>query len=145
MTAKPRKAEESRLLAQIRIAVGARSDFLIARINTGVYSAPSSPKTRIRSAPNGFPDVIGTQLRRIAYTHRTNMTFSQHEEQRWAYWGQSIAIETKAMKGKLSKDQMNWRDAFERVGGIYIVPRSVDDVLEVLGNEPDWVDERPVK
>lgn len=144
MTA-PRKATESKLLAEIRLAVGARADFLIARINTGVYRAPYQT-TRIRSAPNGFPDIIGTQLRRLAYTYRVHSTFSAYEEQRWAYYGQSIAIETKAPKGKLSQAQMDWRDAFEKVGGIYLVPRSVDEVLQEIGYViPDWVEGRPEK
>ncbi len=145
-TSKPRTTGgESRLLAQIRLAVGSRPDFLIARINTGVYSAPSNPKSRVRSAPNGFPDIIATQLRRANYTYEVNSTFSSFSEQRWFYYGQAVAIETKAPKGKLSEAQENWRDAFERVGGIYIVPRSVEEVEAVLGLVPDWVDKRPVK
>lgn len=139
---KPRAKEESRLLADIRIAVGARADFLVTRINTGVYAAPGKPRQRIRSAPNGFPDLIGTQLRRVLEMHRREHTFGKHEEERVHTYGQTIAIETKAKDGELSDEQRLFRRALEAAGGIYIVARSVDDVLAVLGDVPEWVLER---
>lgn len=71
----PRKREESKLLAQIRLAVGARRDFLLARINVGIYAAPENPKVRIRSAPDGFPDLICTQLRRVKIPRRRETNF----------------------------------------------------------------------
>lgn len=136
-----RKKPESKLLAAIRLAVGARQDFLLARINTGVFCRPDDPKARIRSAPDGFPDIIGTQLCRVTVPFIREHTFGRHEDTRWHYYGQAVAIETKALKGRQSEVQADWQAAFEGVGGIYIMPRSVDEVLDVLGPEPDWVRE----
>lgn len=136
----PRKRDESRLLAAIRVAVGARPDFLLSRINTGVFSAPGSPKTRIRSAPDGFPDAIGTHLRRIITRRTVETNFSRYEgPEYWAVYGQAVAIETKTTRGRLSEAQHAWSLAFRKVGGIYIIARAVEDVLNVLG--PVGIDE----
>jgi len=134
-----RRREESTLLADIRLAIGLRPDILQARINTGVYAAPRNPKTRIRSAPNGYPDLPLTQLRRVMVRHRTETNFSLHEEDRWHYYGQTIFVETKSKNGKLSDDQKAFKAAAEKVGALYIVPRSVEEVLDVLGAVPEWV------
>lgn len=136
-----RKRPESTLLAQVRLAVGARPDFLVTRINTGVFevATPTGRNARVRSAPDGFPDLIGTQLRRIQARKTVEGGFMRHDKDYWQYYGQAIAIETKAPKGTLSEAQENWRAAFERVGGVYIVARSVDDVLHELGYDvPEW-------
>lgn len=135
----PRKREESTVLARIRLACGSRADFLLTRINTGVYAAPGKPAQRIRSAPNGFPDLIGTQLRRVLEMYRREHTFGAHEVERWHVYGQAIAVETKAKNGELSDEQRLFRAAFERVGGIYVVAREVVDVEAVLGPVPEWV------
>lgn len=46
--------------------------------------------------------------------------------------GRFIAIEVKTDKGRLRKEQMAWRDAIEKVGGLYIVARSVGEALDGL-------------
>lgn len=137
-TPAPRKREESRLLAEIRLAIGARPDVLIARINTGVYAAPGNG-ARVRSAPNGFPDLICTQKRHVMVHIRRETNFQIYEKNVDHYYGQSIAIETKTLKGRLSEAQCAWRDQFTAVGGIYIVPTSVDHVIAVLGDVPEWI------
>jgi len=137
---KPRSKAETQLLADIRLAIGARPDVLIARINTGVYAAPGQPGTRVRSAPNGFPDIIGTQLQRIKTRRTVETNFSLYEgPEYWHTYGQAIAIETKTTRGRMSEQQAAWRAAFERVGGIYVLARDVRDVLDVLGPVPEWV------
>lgn len=55
----------------------------------------------------------------------------------WHYYGQAVAIETKALKGTQRQAQEDWQAAFERVGGVYILARSVEDVLDALGPEPE--------
>ncbi len=146
MAAAPRTArrrDESRLLAEIRVAVGSRPDFLLSRINTGVYAAPSAMKTRIRSAPNGFPDLIGTQLRRVLTRRTVETNFSRYEgPEYWHTYGQAIAVETKTVKGQLSQAQQAWALAFRKVGGIYILARTVEDVTNVLGmvgTDAEWL------
>lgn len=128
-----RKREESNLLARIRLAIGARTDFLVTRINTGVFSAPGDPKSRIRSAPNGFPDLIGTQLRRVMCRRIREHTFGRHEEDIWHYYGQAVAIETKSTRGELSESQWAWKRSFESMGGLYVLARAESDVLDILG------------
>ena len=136
-----RQRAESKLLAAIRLAVGSRQDFLLSRVNAGVYAAPESPKVRIRTAPNGFPDIIATQLRRVKVRMIQETNFSRYESDEWHVYGQAIAIETKAPRGKQSEAQRDWQLAFEAVGGIYILPRSVEEVWAVLGPEDEtgWV------
>ncbi len=46
--------------------------------------------------------------------------------------GKAIAIEVKTHKGKLSSFQRNFLDNFKAAGGITIVARSVEDVIEGL-------------
>ena len=138
----PRKREESRLLAEIRLAIGARPDVLAARINTGVFAAPDDPKRRIRSAPTGYPDLPITQLQRVLTRKVTEGGFMRYESpDEWHVYGQSIFIETKRPKdGKLSKEQLDFAKAAERVGAWYIAPTTVEEVLEMLGPVPEWVE-----
>jgi hypothetical protein len=44
--------------------------------------------------------------------------------------GKRIEIEVKTAKGKLSDNQKNFRSMIEEQGGVYIVARSVDDVIQ---------------
>ena len=138
--ASPRKRAESRLLAEIRLAIGARPDILAARINTGVYETPDGTGRRVRSAPTGYPDLPITQLRRVMERVEIETNFSKHEKNRWHVYGQSVFIETKRPRGgKLTQEQRDFQAAAERVGAIYIAPTTVDEVLDVLGPVPEWV------
>lgn len=46
--------------------------------------------------------------------------------------GQILGIEVKDGRGSLSAAQKAFRDALERVGGLYLVARSLDDVIGFL-------------
>ncbi len=47
-----------------------------------------------------------------------------------AVWkGQYIGIEVKDIKGKLNENQVRFRDNLLAAGGLYILARSVDDVI----------------
>jgi len=53
--------------------------------------------------------------------------------------GITLWIECKSPKGRLSRDQEAFREAIESHGGVYIVARSIDDLVEQLrskGIEP---------
>ena len=133
---------ESTLLAEIRLAIGARPDVLTARINTGVYLAPDGSKRRIRSAPTGYPDLPITQLRRVMEYHRVETNFSVHEKNRWHYYGQTIFIETKRPKeGHLNQAQSDFKRAAEAVGAIFMAPTSVREVIELLGPVEEWMND----
>lgn len=133
----PRKKEESSLLASIRNTFGARPDVLLVRVNVGLFDTSGGYK--VRSAPNGYPDLQLVQRRRVWRKMTRGGAFMQHDEEGWFYFGQAIYLECKAKAGKLSKDQMAFKRAAEAVGAIYVVPRSLDDVTAVLGPVPEWV------
>lgn len=138
----PRKREESTLLAEIRLAIGARPDIIAARINTGVFQAPDGSGRRIRSAPTGYADLPITQLRRVMAHRRVETNFSIHEKNEWFYYGQAIYIETKrARDGRLSDEQVDFGRAVEAVGGIFLAPTSVEEVLELLGPVEPWMED----
>lgn len=134
----PRKREESKLLAEIRLAIGSRPDVLAVRINTGLYKAPHS-EHRVRSAPTGHSDMTVTQMRRVLMRKRVESTFSLHEADEWHYYGQTIYIETKRPSGgRLSQEQVDFGNAVVAVCGVYLCPTSVREVLDALGPVPEW-------
>lgn len=134
--------KESTLLAKVRLAIGTRPDIMAFRVNTGVFRPLHGDQKRaIRSAPNGTPDLIGTQLCRIKAFHVVNEhSFQPHRKEYHFVYGQAFAIETKTAKGAQRKAQEDWQTAFERVGGLYILARSVDDVIEALGPADETLD-----
>lgn len=46
--------------------------------------------------------------------------------------GQVLGIEVKDTKGRLNDNQIRFRDALERVGGRYVIAKSLDDVLPLF-------------
>lgn len=46
--------------------------------------------------------------------------------------GQLIGIEVKDVKGKLSEGQELFRDRLNSQGGVYVVARSIDDVINFI-------------
>ena len=46
--------------------------------------------------------------------------------------GRPVAVEVKASKGRLSPAQEEWRDALTKIGVVYVVARSVEDVERVV-------------
>jgi hypothetical protein len=46
--------------------------------------------------------------------------------------GRLLGIEVKDVKGKLNDNQLAFKADLERAGGIYLVARSLDDVIEEL-------------
>jgi len=126
---------EAKLLNQIRLAIGSRRDVMILRISTGVYR---SGKHTIRSAPSGTADILGVHRRTILAKETINpLGFSPHEREYLMTYGQAIAIEVKSPTGTQSKEQVAFEKSWVAMGGTYIVARSVNDVLAVLGPERD--------
>jgi len=100
---------EAELLASVLTTITALPGGLFWRQNTGVFRALNSDRV-IRSSANGIADILGV------------------------YYGHAIAIETKSKTGTLSTAQMRFRYQWIKSGGVHIVARSVDDVLDVLGD-----------
>lgn len=101
---------EAVLQQEIRLALGLRDDVFLFRINVGVFKPLHGNQNRaIRSAPDGTPDLLGIVSP-----------------------GRGLAIEVKSAKGKQHEAQRNWQAAWEKRGGIYILAKKVEDVLNVL-------------
>lgn len=97
---------EHRIQAEILLAVSAMPDTLIWRQNAGSVIAPSG--ARIRVGPAGVADIVGVTK------------------------GRALAIEVKAEDGRQSEAQKNFASRWRDAGGLYILARSTDDVVNVL-------------
>ena len=51
--------------------------------------------------------------------------------------GRRLEIEVKDHKGKLSPEQIEFGDMIKRNNGVYILARSLDDVIRALDNVPE--------
>lgn len=103
---------ESQIQSDIRLALGQRDDVMLIRINVGKFRPLHGDQSRvIVSAPTGTPDLLGV----------------------WN--GRALAIEVKKTKGQQSYEQKMFQRAWERRGGLYILARSVDDVLSRIDSQ----------
>lgn len=106
--------KESVIQQDIRLALGLRDDVMLFRINVGSFRPiDGDPRRVIQSAPTGTPDLLGVLRRPNGI-------------------GQGLAIEVKTLKGKQRVAQAHWQTAWEARGGLYILARSVEDVLKVI-------------
>lgn len=95
---------ESAFLADVRLYLGTLPDVFVIRINTGVFRPLHGPQDRrIRSAPNGTPDLLGRCL--------------------WV----PLAIETKSAKGPQRQAQIDFEREWSK-GGIYVLARTMADI-----------------
>ena len=100
-------ANPNDLVHDVLVAVTALPGAMFERRNTGV-ARPLKSNRVVRFNNEGTPDIQGT------------------------YFGRSVAIEAKTGSGRLSEKQKDWRYAFLKAGGTYIVARSVEQVLREL-------------
>jgi hypothetical protein len=130
-----KRKTEAPLLADIRLAIGLRTDVMACRVNAGVFKPLHGNQNRgIRSAPNGFPDLLVVQSRTVPVKETVNPDgFQPLERHVPMTFGQAIAVETKSARGTQRKAQVQFQAAWEAVGGTYILARSVQDVLDVIG------------
>ena len=106
-------SSEARIQSEIRLALGQRDDVMLFRINVGKFRPLHGPEDRvIQSAPNGTPDLLGVL----------------------GPDGRALAIEVKDAKGRQRPEQIAFQKAWEARGGLYILARSVEDVLERIGH-----------
>jgi hypothetical protein len=103
---------ESEIQAAIMVALGARADIRLWRQNVGVARPLSNPGSVVRYGVPGQSDIGGV------YTHNGI--------------GVVLQIEVKAARGRVAPEQIKWLAMIERMGGIAVVARSVDDVLDAL-------------
>jgi hypothetical protein len=102
---------EAELQAEILLAVGSRPDCRIWRNNTGVGRTLSGQRV-IRFGLVGSADLLGI-LR----------------------GGRFLAVEVKTAKGRQSEAQRNFQRMIESMGGIYVLARDVQTVVDVIDEE----------
>lgn len=105
------RGDESALIRAVLLAVGARPDLRVWRQNTGAARLPSG--RIVRFGIPGAADISGI-LR----------------------GGRRLEIECKSRDGRLSALQERFCRVIQHHGGLYILARSVDDVLRELPARP---------
>lgn len=120
---------EAPLVAELRLALGSRRDMKLFRLNTGKYRAMWDPTVIVTSAPAGTPDLLGCWRKHSGFQSRASPDLDWAPE----IVGQFFAIETKARYGRQSQEQKDWQSAWESVGAIYLLARTVEQVLEFFG------------
>lgn len=98
---------EAAIQAEILIAITALPDSMFWRSNTG--KARNASGHVIRFGVPGQPDILGT------------------------FRGRAVGIEVKSAKGTQRREQKLWQAQWIRGGGIYVLARSLDDVMQALG------------
>ena len=112
---------EGQIKAEILAAMGRMPHVLAWNHPTGVGRALAPPHPVIRYGLPGSPDIIGA----VAYT------ITPADVGRTV--GLALGIEVKTPTGRQRDDQKRFQAAWERrAAGIYILARSVDDVLHGL-------------
>jgi hypothetical protein len=102
---------EAKIQSEILLAFGATPHMRIWRNNSGLLWAPGPGGTmrRVRASAEGAPDIIGL-LR----------------------GGLFIGIECKAEHGRQSPQQLAFQKMIGKMGGLYMIARSVEDVRRQL-------------
>lgn len=97
---------EARVVKACRQYLTARGH-LVTRLSTGSFSiGTGASKRHVRSGSVGWADLVGCDST-----------------------GRFIAIEAKAPKGVQSEFQRAFQEDVERRGGLYVLARSVDDLI----------------
>lgn len=112
-------ARHERLVADILIYLGTRRDVMVWRRVAGSFRLLRSDDV-VRVSGAGPADIGGLYSRPISVAGDLIPV------------GLSLAIEVKTGKGRLTADQERWRDRFTKLGGTYILARSLDDVKAVF-------------
>lgn len=102
------------------LAVGGREDCLIWRQQVGLFRAYDNPKRVLRAGMAGQSD--SGMIVRVKIT----------PEMVGQEVGIAVQPEFKAGKGRQSNNQKNWQKAVERVGGIYRLIRSVEEINRLI-------------
>jgi hypothetical protein len=101
---------ESQIQDAIRLELGKRPDLIVCwRNNIGHAVMRHGHRVTFGVGGPGGADLLGL-------THR----------------GQFVAIEVKTPKGRQTPEQMAFQSLVTRLGGVYLLMRSVDDAREFL-------------
>lgn len=99
---------ETALVQSILLALGSRDDCRVWRNNTGKLPDPRTGRW-VTFGLRGSADILGL-LR----------------------GGRFLAVECKTRTGRLSPEQCSFRDMVLRLGGCYVVARSVEDAVNAV-------------
>ena len=112
---------EAQIKSDILATLGALPHVFVWNHPTGVARTLTPPYSVIRFGLNGSPDIVGA----VAYT------ITAADVGRTV--GLALGIEVKTPTGRQRDDQKRFQAAWERrAAGIYILARSIDDVLHGL-------------
>lgn len=104
-------AETADVTAPVLIAVSCLPGALFYRQNAGTFLTLDGARVVKVTVP-GIGDIMG------------------------AYCGWPVAIETKTRKGRMRLTQIDFRVAWIKAGGIYIIARSPEEALAALAKIP---------
>lgn len=104
----PRSQVESALMDQIRLALGSDAGVLLFRNNIGHAVMAHGGRVTFGVGGPGGADLIGILD------------------------GRPLAMEIKTPSGRQSAEQRQFQQLWEARGGVYLMPRSVDDALAMV-------------
>lgn len=110
--------KERPLLDALLLAIGGRSDARAWRQNAGLALSPHGGRL-IRLAPAGASDLVGI----VATPCHCGCG---------RIYGLHLAIEVKGDRGRQRKEQRDFERMIARLGGVYVLAHSIDDVTNAL-------------
>lgn len=116
----PKNSESTQIQNPSLLAVGARSDVLVWRQQSGLFRQFEAPHTPVRVGVPGMADSMAV----VAVTITPDMVGRTI--------GVAVAPEFKTTRGRQSEAQRNWQTAFEKRGGVYRLVRSADEMLALI-------------
>lgn len=118
---------EKAVLNDVLVAASALPETLVFRQNTGMawQGEPLHAKT-------GSTVTVRPGMRILMNARPINFGLVGSGDILGANRGRPLAIETKTLTGAQREAQRNFEAAWVRAGGLYILARSVDDVLAAL-------------
>ena len=108
---------EHALMDQLLLQVGGSPGIRLFRVNSGTAKSFYGDRI-VRLAPKGTADLIGI----------VEIPCSCNRQNRGIF----LAIEAKAGRGRQTKEQAAFQRMVDKLGGIYVLARSVEDVFSCL-------------
>lgn len=124
----------------VELALGVRPDMVLWRQMTGKMCPPYKPNVFLQVAPDGLPDLVGFQIRRMEVMETVNPdSFQPLDRLANKFYAAWLGIECKTDVGKQSPAQVQWQKIIRAHHGIYILaPNGRWDIIwRALGQEPD--------
>lgn len=123
----------AQLVAAILDTYGSRVDILMYKNHVGVARALRDD-IPVRFGVPGSADILGVMCRKLS-VHVVDNAESMQPYDRHVDMtiGHALAIECKVGRDVVRKNQRLWAEAWQRMGGLYILARSLKDCFPILG------------